>query len=121
MINNDFHIIGTAITNYVQYTKKNNHTSYYIRVEVEKMGSRKGEVVTMQFQVYSGNKNINFDEEIEGSQVVISGYLDSFLTEKGNYFVNPVVTDIYVVNKSEYKSISSEDFEIEWEPTLSIR
>ena len=109
MINNEFHIIGTAITNFVETTQRNNHKTYNFRVEVEKMGSKRGETILLSFNVYSGNKNIDFDEDIEGCQVVVNGYLDSFVTEKGNILVNTVVQSVYVVSKKEFKQINSDD------------
>ena len=79
MINNEFHLIGTCISNYEILGSKSFKT-YTFKIEVEKYN---GGVFELEALVYSTNKVIDVDEPIIGKQVAINGFIDSFKEKTG--------------------------------------
>lgn len=97
MINNEFHLIGTCVSNYeVLGTKK--FKTYTFRVEVEKYN---GGVFEIEAVVYSSNHVINVDEPLIGKQIAINGFIDSFKDKTGAIRMKLVCQNILVLNKKQ--------------------
>lgn len=99
MVNNEFHIIGIATSNY-KNIGNDRFTSYILRVEVEKMGSKFGKNFELEIQVYGTNKAIDTDIDVLGKQVAICGYLDSYTTKDGSIVNKVIAQNVYVLEKS---------------------
>jgi len=82
MVNNEFHIIGIATSNYEDVsTKTSNFKKWRFSVEIEKRGSKDGNTMFLNIDVYGTNRAINTNEEIIGRKIAVSGYLDSWLAK----------------------------------------
>ena len=101
MINNEFHIIGVATSNY-QDIGNQRFSSYLLRVEVEKFNSKfGGKPFELEVQVYGTNKAVKTDEYVLGKLVAVNGYLDTYETEKGTLVVKCVAQNVYVLEQHE--------------------
>ncbi len=76
MINNEFHIIGVAVSNFE--LQQGSFPKYQLTVEVERSGKIAGAVNTFVIEFYQKNNAINFNNKMIGKTVVVGGYLDSF-------------------------------------------
>ena len=95
MVNNEFHLIGIATTNF-QEVGNGKFKSYLLRVEVEKMGSKKGQNFELEVQVYGTNSAVNKTQSVVGCQVAINGYIDSYVN-KDNQMVSKIVAQNVMV------------------------
>ena len=98
MVNNEFHLIGTAISNFNDIGN-GKFKSYLLRLEIEKFGSKSGNTFTIEVQIYGTNKAIDTRTEILGKQVAVNGYIDAFITKEGSLITKLVAQNIYVVGK----------------------
>ena len=107
MVNNEFHIIGIATTNY-QSIGNWKFKSYLLRVEVEKFGSNKGANFELEVQVYGTNKAVDVEEDMLGKQLAINGYIDTYATDKGTLVVKCVAQNVYVLESQRRKVVEAE-------------
>ena len=113
MVNNEFHIIGTALTNY-QSISSEQFKSYLLRVEVEKMGSKYGNNFELVVQIYATNHAVDPTENVLGKMVAINGYLDTYSTEKGTLLIKAVAQNVFVLSKKEFeRSATADNIEID--------
>lgn len=102
MVNNEFHVIGTAVSNYESVTDIKGFSSYLLRIEIERLGSKKGSSFEMVVQIYSSNKVVDIQENVIGKIVAVNGYLDGYTTQNGSLLTKAVVQNVIVLNKKEY-------------------
>ena len=102
MVNNEFHVIGVATSNY-QDISNGTYISHLLKVEVEKFGSKAGKSFELEIQIYGTNKSINTKQEVLGKQVAINGYLDSYLTKEGSRITKMVAQNVFVFGKTSDK------------------
>lgn len=102
MVNNEFHVIGVATSNY-QDISNGTYISHLLKVEVEKFGSKAGKSFELEIQIYGTNKSINTKQEVLGKQVAINGYLDSYLTKEGSRITKMVAQNVFVFGKHSDK------------------
>lgn len=107
MVNNEFHIIGVATSNYQNIGNKD-YKSYLLKVEVEKFGSKVGNSFEVEVQIYGTNKSVNVKEETLGRQVAVNGYVDSYLTKEGNRITKLVAQNVYVLGVAEVGDVVEE-------------
>ena len=99
MINNEFHLIGIATSNYTDIGN-GRYTSYLLRVEIEKFGAKAGKSFEIEVQIYGTNKKVDTSVEVLGCQVAINGYLDSFETKEGSLINKLVAQNVYVLDNA---------------------
>ena len=80
MVNNDFHIIGTALTDLELISDKTKYKLYILKVEVEKIANSEPFVLPITF--ISSNRMVDFNGEYQGKMVAVNGYLDVDITKK---------------------------------------
>ena len=102
MINNEFHLIGIATSNYQNIGNKR-FKSCLLRVEVEKFGSKSGQSFELEVQIYGTNDAIDTDADILGEQIAINGYVDFYTTKEGATIVKLVAQRIYVLGHQKRK------------------
>jgi hypothetical protein len=115
MVNNEFHLIGIATSNF-QQVGTGNFKSYLLRLELEKVGSKKGQTFELEVQVYGTNRSIDVNKYVLGFQVAINGYIDSFVN-KDNILVTKVVAQNLMVLD---KKTSFAEQEQSQEPTQEV-
>ena len=101
MVNNEFHIIGTALTNF-EALHEGTYSSYLLRVEVEKMGSKKGNNFELTVQVYATNNAVDVKKSVVGQLIAVNGFLDSYVTEKGALLLKAVAQNVVVLSKKNF-------------------
>ena len=101
MLNNNFTLIGTAITNYekVENSKIDKHV---IQIEVER--KKKNGADKYNIQVLGWNKTIDTTKEIVGETIIVNGYIDPY-----NETISLVAQDILVVDGNNLKKTKIED------------
>ena len=99
MINNEFNLIGIVVGNYV----KDPYGNYTLRVEVEKMGSREGNVFDAEVKVYGTNRIVDTSRLLLGEQVAVNGYVDFFRSKKGVPVLRLVAQRVYVLGEQRKK------------------
>ncbi len=105
MVNNEFHIIGTALTNF-ESISNDNYSSYLLRVEVEKMGSKIGNNFELVVQIYAANRAVDTNANVLGNLVAVNGYLDTFTTEKGSLLIKAIAQNVIVLNKRNFDNVA---------------
>lgn len=98
MVNNEFHIIGIATSNF-QQVGNGKFKSYLLRVELEKVGAKQGQTFELEVQVYGTNRSINTDKYVLGCQVAINGYIDSFVNKDNILVIKVVAQNLMVLDK----------------------
>lgn len=101
MINNEFNIIGIAVSEY----EKDNWNNSTLKVEVEKMGSKEGNVFVVEVKVYGNNRMVDTDRLIAGEQVAVNGYIDFFNSKKGVPIVRLVAQRVYVLGEQKRRQL----------------
>lgn len=96
MVNNEFHLIGTAISNFAVASQSGNFVKYRFSLEIEILGSNVGKVNRVDIEVYSTNRAIKIDQQILGKQVAVNGYIDSFVNRNGATFVKLIAQNLMV-------------------------
>ena len=89
MLNNEFRLIGTVISDFEQGGSEN-FVKYYLTIEVER--KKKNYPSTFKTIIYESNKSIAVTETLKGKQVIAQGYLDEY---KGN--TQLILQDIIVI------------------------
>ena len=107
MINNEFNLIGIAVSEY-EAARYHNKT---LRVEVEKMGSKEGNVFECECTVYGNNRMVDTSRSILGEQVAVNGYIDYFTSKAGNTIIRLVAQRVYVLGeqKARMKGVALAD------------
>lgn len=105
MINNEFHLIGTAISNYNDISN-GKYVSHLLRLEIEKFGSKAGNSFEIEVQIYGTNKAVDTSIDILGEQVAVNGYVDSFATKEGTIITKLVAQNVYVLSKNKNNTVS---------------
>jgi hypothetical protein len=103
MINNEFNIIGIATSEY----EKDNWDNYILRVEVEKMGSKEGNVFECEVKIYGNNRMVDTARKIQGEQVAVNGYVDFFTSKKGVSVLRLVAQRVYVLGEQKRKQLAA--------------
>jgi len=92
MVNNEFHVIGVATSNYQDISNPtSNFKKHRFSIEIEKRGSKQGNTMLLNIEVYDTNRAINTNEDIMGRKIAVSGYIDSYMTKNGDEPVMKVV------------------------------
>ena len=108
MINNEFHVIGIATSNY-QDIGNSRFSSFLLRIEVEKFNSKfGGKPFELEVQVYGTNKAVKTDVDVLGKLVAVNGYLDTYETEKGTLVIKCVAQNVYVLENNARKIKTAE-------------
>lgn len=100
MVNNQFNLIGMAVTDYVLGGTQN-FPVHMVKVEVDKTGNSKGKVFTLEVVVYSTNKAIDVTQPIMGKMVAITGYIDSYVSRSGIQILKMVGQSVLVFDRGE--------------------
>ncbi len=100
MVNNEFHIIGIATSNYEDISN-GTFVSHLLKVEVEKFGSKTGKSFELEVQVYGTNRAVNTKIEVLGRMLAINGYLDSYRSKDGNAKLKIVAQNVMLIDKSQ--------------------
>ena len=119
MVNNEFHIIGIATSNY-QDISNGTFVSHLFKIEVEKFGSKAGKTFELEAQVYGTNKAVDTKKEILGRTIALNGYLDSYTTKEGSTIVKMVAQNVMVLDKpvAETKRVKATAVEPEVVPSV---
>lgn len=109
MINNEFNVIGVAVSNFEDITN-DKYKSHLLRIEVEKLGSTRGRSFELVVQVYGSNNAIDTKFNIIGHLIACNGYLDCYSTDKGSIVLKAVANKIYVLDdgKTILKAVAKE-------------
>lgn len=111
MINNEFHCIGIATSNYTDIGN-NRYKSYLLRVEIEKFGSKNGKNFEIEVQIYGTNEKVDTRVEVLGQQIAVNGYIDTYQTKEGTIIVKLVAQNVYVlgnkVKRQEIKAVAAD-------------
>ena len=111
MINNEFHCIGIATSNYTDIGN-NRYKSYLLRVEIEKFGSKNGKNFEIEVQIYGTNEKVDTRVEVLGQQIAVNGYIDTYQTKEGPIIVKLVAQNVYVlgnnVKRQEIKAFATD-------------
>lgn len=111
MINNEFHCIGIATSNYTDIGN-NRYKSYLLRVEIEKFGSKNGKNFEIEVQIYGTNEKVDTRVEVLGQQIAVNGYIDTYQTKEGTIIVKLVAQNVYVlgnnVKRQEIKAFATD-------------
>lgn len=101
MINNEFHLIGVATSNYLDTSNGGNFHKYLFSVEVEVLGSKVGKTNRVDIEVYGTNRAVEISKNIMGKQVAVNGYIDSYYSEKTDKtFIKLVAQNVMVLDRS---------------------
>ncbi len=101
MINNEFNIIGIAVSEY----ERDNWDNCTLKVEVEKMGSKEGNVFEVEVKVYGNNRMVDTGRLIAGEQVAVNGYIDFFTSKKGAQILRLVAQRVYVLGEQKRRQL----------------
>ena len=97
MVNNEFHLIGTAVTNFVNFSNLGGFAKYRLSVEIEVLGSKIGKVNRVDVEVYETNRAIQINQKLIGKQVAVNGYIDTFTNTKTNIVYTRLVAQNLLV------------------------
>jgi len=101
MINNEFNIIGIATSEY----ERDHWNNCTLKVEVEKMGSKEGNVFEVEMKVYSNNRYVDTSRHIAGEQVAVNGYIDMFVSRSGVPIPRLVAQRVYVLGEQKRRQL----------------
>ena len=102
MINNEFHIIGVATSNFTNIGN-GKYVSYILKVEVEKLTSKYGANFTLEVVVYESNNKVDVGISYLGKQVAVNGYLDSFQNKDGQIIPKIIAQNILILDNQTSK------------------
>lgn len=91
MVNNEFHLIGTAVSNFVDISNGGAFAKYRLSVEVEVLGSKIGRANRVDIEVYGTNRAISITQKVLGKQVAVNGYIDTFTSTKNDMVYTKLV------------------------------
>jgi len=119
MINNEFNIIGIAVSEY----ESDSWGNHVLRVEIEKMGSKEGNVFEAEVKVYGNNRMVDVKRAIKGEQIAVNGYIDFFTSKKGAQVLRLVAQRVYVLGEQKKRRVDSATTESQGsaEPHLAER
>lgn len=112
MINNEFNIIGIAVSEY----ERDNWDNCVLRVEIEKMGSKEGNVFEAEVKIYGNNRMVDTSRPIKGEQVAVNGYIDYFTSRKGQNILRLVAQRVYVLGEQKARLLSASDTPVDYDP-----
>ena len=99
MVNNQFSLIGTAITRIEVVNNANVEVKQYVfKIEVDRYNS-KPYVLNIYF--YDNNRSINPNMKVEGRLIAISGVLEGYNSKSGINYTRCVANSIYFPTKSK--------------------
>lgn len=107
MVNNEFHLIGVAITDYENIGNKK-FISYVLKVQVEKFGAQAGKSFIVEVQIYGTNRAVDVKKDVLGQLVAVNGYIDYYETKDGRIITKLVAQNVYVLDDSIRSDIISE-------------
>jgi len=97
MVNNQFSLIGTAVTKVEAINNANVEVKQYVfKVEVDRYNS-KPYILNIYF--YGNNKSINPNTKVEGRLIAISGILEGYNSKSGINYTRCVANSIYFPTK----------------------
>jgi len=97
MVNNEFHLIGTAVSDFKEISRKR-FAMYGLDVEVEKYN---GQTFQVEVLVYNTNTKVDVKAQIYGQQVAINGYIDTAILPDNSQKVKLIVQNILILNKKK--------------------
>ena len=97
MINNEFHLIGTAVSDFIEISNKR-FTMYGLMVEVEKFGGNHFETEVI---VYNNNNRVDVKQRIYGQQIAVNGYIDTTTLPDNSIKTKLIVQNILILNKKK--------------------
>ena len=108
MINNQFNIIGTCISEPIAVNSPNIEVKQHMFiVEVDKYN---GNPYTMNVYYYDNSKSVNIKGSIKGRVVAISGILEGYNSKSGVNYVRCVAQGIYFpLKKTSHQDSYVED------------
>lgn len=118
MINNEFHIIGFATTDFIK-SGSDSFRFFVLKVEVDCFGRNAGKTKTAIIQVLPTNKLIDVYQKVRGKQVIVEGYIDFYTkdNENRNRCIAVNISVLGVGNKqdtiTDYKEIQAQTNEDE--------
>lgn len=103
MINNEFHLIGVAISNF-EFIGNDSFKVHSFRIEIEKFGAKAGSTFEIEVIVYGTNRAIDVNQDILGRQVVVNGYLDTYITKEEKRLIPKIIAqNLLVIEIKERK------------------
>lgn len=75
MLNNEFRLIGTVVSDYNQVGSKD-YPKYEFNLEVEKKA--KGRTAVYKVVVLGTNKTVDVGKSLKGKRIIAQGYIDSY-------------------------------------------
>lgn len=101
MINNEFHLIGVAVSDFEKTIQaETNYEFHTFKLEVEKVGSKTGLTFEIDILVYAANKKIKTNQKILGRQIAVNGFLDAYNNNKGQSFAKVIAQSILILDGS---------------------
>ena len=97
MINNEFHLIGTAVSDFKEISRKR-FAMYGLDVEVEKYN---GQTFETEVYVYSSNNKVDVKTKIYGQQIAVNGYIDVAKLPDNSQKTKLIVQNILILNKNK--------------------
>ena len=112
MVNNEFHLIGIATSNFEKINKdsRSKFIAWQFKIEIEKQKSKSGSNFEVTIIVYDTNRAINVDDQLIGKTIAVNGYIDSFATEKGMLVTKLVAQNLFVIYKGVLKQSLSHEY-----------
>lgn len=102
MVNNNFMLIGTFITNFETIKVSDDAKVYEAKIEVEKYKGSGADVIHIPVTFFSSCKHINFNIKPKGKLVALSGHIDVNITQKGVTFNKLIGDAIKILNNDAY-------------------
>ena len=118
MVNNNFMLIGTAVSEF-RNIGNGKYVSYVFDLEIEKLGSKLGKNFIVELQVYATNNAVDTKESILGKTLVVNGYLDSFSTDAGAIINKLIVQRIYCFDNKKTAQKHEGEISANFESTQS--
>ncbi len=97
MINNEFHLIGTAVSDFKEISNKR-FAMYGLMIEVEKFGGNHFETEVI---VYNNNNRVDVKQRIYGQQIAVNGYIDTMTLPDNSIKTKLIVQNILILNKKK--------------------
>lgn len=109
MINNDFRLIGTVLTDFESIGDEKFAKAKFL-LEVDK---KKGGYTTFPVIVYGTNREIDVSKSLKGKRVVLVGYLDCFKEYLSLVAQDLVVVggELHNVNKNSEEILKTNNYE----------
>ena len=119
MINNEFHLIGYAISNFIKGGSQT-FTYYTLKIEIDCYGKRSGQTKIAYVHVLPTNKVIDIYQQVRGKQVIVEGYID-FYTKDNITNVRCVANNISVLgndNRGDFVANQNEQVPEQSQPAM---